>query len=107
MALTDKAPGPVLLARSHDRFPSGARLLLRRNRPLVKTGTWRIIGGATTFLLGTSLGYRFTGDLTVSVAEGGAIGLFDANAKVVLSHLHERLWDRQVPLPVPPVRTGR
>lgn len=71
---------------------------LRKHRALVKAGTWRLIAGSTTFTVGAFLGYHFTGSYTVSVAFGSAIAIFDGGFKLVFYYLHERLWDKHVPL---------
>lgn len=62
----------------------GKSQLVSRNRHILKTITWRIIGTVDTMLLG----WVVTGDPMVGLKVGG-LELF---TKMILYYFHERAW---------------
>ena len=62
----------------------GKSQLVSRNRHILKTITWRIIGTVDTMLLG----WVVTGDPMVGLKVGG-LELF---TKMILYYFHERVW---------------
>ena len=59
-------------------------LMVSKNRHILKTITWRIIGTIDTILLS----WFITGSLTL----GFSIGGIEVVTKIVLYYLHERAW---------------
>jgi uncharacterized membrane protein len=66
------------------KMPKGKSHLVSRNRHILKTITWRIIGTVDTMLLG----WLVSGDPMVGLKVGG-LELF---TKMILYYFHERAW---------------
>jgi len=66
------------------KLPKGKSHLVSRNRHMLKTITWRIIGTVDTMLLG----WLVSGDPMIGLKVGG-LELF---TKMILYYFHERAW---------------